>query len=56
MARRTFVSNGITYSDCEPGWLKAHKDDWDIKLTPPGPPDALAEDQRVQVRGPMHAL
>ncbi len=33
MARRTFVSNGITYSDCEPGWLKAHKDDWDIKLT-----------------------
>ena len=33
MARRTFVSNGITYSDCEPGWLKAAKDDWDIKLS-----------------------
>jgi hypothetical protein len=33
MARRTFVSNGITYSDTEAGYRKAHKDDWDIKLT-----------------------
>jgi hypothetical protein len=33
MPRATFRSNGITYSDCKPGWLKARKDDWDIKLT-----------------------
>ena len=33
MARRTFVSNGITYSDTEAGYRKAHKDEWDIKLT-----------------------
>lgn len=31
-----FTSNGIEYIDAPAGWLKAAKDDWNIKLSEAG--------------------